>query len=168
MRLMLATTLVVVTLHAPAAAQPADDAINTVYAQLKASRLQGSIPGMTAHFAPEALLIDSRPGPALRGSELAERLAPQVERLAREGGRVETQYRIERRSVSGDVAVDAGFMRMAVVRPGAEPMVRIARFMVTMRRGNDGQWRIIGDAAMPATEAAWGALTPVAGLHFDA
>jgi ketosteroid isomerase-like protein len=59
-------------------------------------------------------------------------------------------------------------MRQTVERPGAEPMTRYARFLVTMQRGSDGAWRIIGDASMRAEEAQWTALTRTEGLHFDA
>lgn len=154
---------------APAAAATAEDAvINAVYAGLARARSANDADGMAAHFSPSALLIDSRPGQAIAGSELADRLRPQAERIVAQGLRIETAYRLERRSVAGNVAVDAGYMRQSIIRPGAEPNIRYARFLVTLLREPDGAWRIVGDAAMPATEEAWNAVARREGLHYDA
>lgn len=154
--------LVLLGAAAPAFAHPEDAAIDAVYERLRNARAAADIEGMVAAFAPDGMLVDSRPGAPITGSELGARLAPQVERLRGEGGSIATEYRIERRQVSGDIALDAGYMRQTVNRPGHEPMTRYARFLVTMRRGADGQWQILGDASMPATEAAWAALAPAA------
>lgn len=161
-----ASTLV--ALAAPAvAANPEDGALNGVYERLTRARAAGDVPGMTGAFAPEGLLVDARPGPAIAGGELADRLAPQAARITADGVRIETAYRIERRSVSGDIALDAGYMRQSISRPNAEPMIRYARFLTTMRRGADGAWRIIGDASMPSTQEVWSGLARVDGLQFD-
>ena len=150
----------------PAAAHPEDRAINAVYASLARARTAHDVAGMTAAFAPDGLLIDARPGPAVSGAELGARLAPMAERLRAEGVAIATGYRIERRSVSGDVAMDAGYMRQTMTRSDGTAQARYARFLVTLRRGADG-WRIIGDAAMPATEAQWASAAPAEGLHHD-
>lgn len=150
----------------PAAAHPEDDAINAVYAGLVRARTAGDVAGMTAAFAPEALLVDARPGPAISGADLAERLRPQAARLTADGVRIDTGYRIERRAVNGEIAVDAGYMRQTMVRPDGQAQARYARFLITLRRGPEG-WRIIGDSSMPAPEAAWAATVPADGLHHD-
>lgn len=149
------------------AANPEDPSINAVYQRLAAARAAGDVAGMAGAFGPEGLLVDQRPGPAIAGSELAARLRPMAERLRADNVRIDTAYRIERRSVTGDVALDAGYMRQSLRRPDGQAMTRYARFLVTMRRGGDGQWRIIGDASMTADETAWTALTAREGLHFD-
>jgi uncharacterized protein (TIGR02246 family) len=149
-----------------AAANPEDAALNRVYTELAAARARHDVAGMASAFAPEALLVDPRPGPPILGTELAERLRPMAARIVADGVSLDTAYRVERRSVSGDVAVDAGFMRQTVTRPGAEPNIRYARFLVTMRRGADGAWRIVGDASMPATQAQWDAAARVGGLQY--
>jgi len=152
-------SLILLGVAAPAFAHPEDAAIDAVYERLRDARAAADIEGMVAAFAPDGMLVDSRPGAPIIGSELGARLAPQVERLRGEGGSIGTEYRIERRQVLGDIALDAGYMRQTVTVPGREPMTRYARFLVTMRRGANG-WQIIGDASMPATEAAWAALAP--------
>jgi len=168
MRLALSlASIVAVVASSALAANPEDGALNGVYERLTRARAAGDVPGMASAFAPEGLLVDARPGPAIAGSELAERLAPQAARIAADGVRVETAYRIERRSVSGDIALDAGYMRQSLARPGAEPMIRYSRFLVTMRRGMDGAWRIAGDASMPSTAEVWNGLARVDGLQFD-
>jgi ketosteroid isomerase-like protein len=163
-----AAALIALSFAAPAAAHPQDEAINGVYARLAASRVANDVAGMAAGFHPQALLIDARPGPAVLGADLAGVLAPQRERIVRDGVTVESAYRIERRQVIGeDLAVDAGYMRQAVRRPGAAENVRHARFLVTLKRGADGVWQIVGDAAMPSTAEVWTALAAQPGLRFD-
>lgn len=163
----LLASIVAAVASSAVAANPEDGALNGVYERLTRAREAGDVSGMAGAFAPEGLLVDARPGPAIAGSELAERLAPQAARITADGVRIETAYRIERRSVSGDLALDAGYMRQSLARPGAEPMIRYSRFLVTMRRGTDGAWRIVGDASMPSTAEAWNGLTRVDGLQFD-
>jgi uncharacterized protein (TIGR02246 family) len=168
MRYLLAGAVAAAVLAAPAAAaNPEDAALNRVYAGLVAARAAGDVPGMASAFAPEALLIDQRPMPPIAGADLAERLRPMAARLAADGVRVDTAYRVERRSVSGDLAIDAGYMRQSMTRPGAEPLVMYRRFLVTMRRGADGAWRIVADASMPAEQAAWDAAARVEGLQYS-
>ncbi|PZQ63676.1 MAG: hypothetical protein DI570_08005, partial [Phenylobacterium zucineum] len=123
--------------------------------------------GMAGPFHAQALLIDARPGPPVVGGDLAAVLAPQRERLVKEGVKIDTAYRVERRQVIGeDLVVDAGYMRQAMKREGAAEMVRYARFLVTMKRGADGKWNIVGDAAMPSTLEVWNGLTAKDGLQF--
>lgn len=85
-----------------------------------------------------------------------------------EGITAATRYRIERRSFAGDVAIDAGYMRQEMRRAaGAQPMTMITRFLVTLRRQADGSWRILSDASMPSTEAAWTGAVRAEGLRYD-
>lgn len=151
----------------PASAHEQDDAINTVYAKLASARAANDLKGMTGNFGAHGLLVDARPGPVISGAELEGRMKPMLERIVADKARLETAYRIERRSVIGDIALDAGFMRQTISRPGAEPMIRYARFLVTMQRSSDGNWRIIGDASMPSQQTAFDALPRQSGLHFD-
>lgn len=163
-----ALALVALSFAAPAWAHPEDAALNAVYAGLAKARAGNDVPGMASHFHPQGLLVDARPGPAVPGGELAARLAPQAERIAKDGVAIQTAYRIERRQVlEGGIALDAGYMRQALRRPGADEQVRYARFLVTLKREVDGRWKILGDASMPSTAEVWAALAPQEGLAFD-
>lgn len=153
--------------HAAMAAE-ADPALNSVYSDLARARAAHDVAGMAGAFGAEGLLVDARPGPAISGAELAGRLQPMAERIRAEGVRIDTDYRLERRSVMGDIAIDAGYMRQMMVRPDGQSTTRFSRFLVTMKKDGDGRWRIVGDASMPANQAAFDALRPVPGLHFDA
>lgn len=164
---LFAASFSLAAISVPAAAHEQDPAINSVYAKLASARAANDLRGMTGNFAAEGLLVDARPGQVISGAELADRMKPMLERLLSENGRIDTAYRIERRSVIDDIALDAGFMRQTVSRPGAEPMTRYARFLVTMKRGGDGQWRIVGDASMPAQQTAFEGVARQEGLHFD-
>ena len=158
-----------VVMASPAAAANAEDAaLNGVYSSLVRARAAGDVASMAGAFGSQGLLIDARPGPAISGAELEARLKPMADRIKADGVKIDTAYRVERRSVMDDVAVDVGYMRQTMARPGAAPMVRHFRFLVTMRRGADGNWRIIGDASMPAEEAAFADVARTAGLHHDA
>lgn len=155
-------------LAAPASAGSPDDAgINAVYAKLSQARAAHDVEGMVSAFSSDGLLVDARPGPVITGGELEGRLRPMAERVANEGIKIATSYRLERRSVMGDVALDAGYMRQTMERPNAEQTSRYSRFLVTMRRETDGVWRIIGDASMPAEQAQFDALKPVQGLYYE-
>ncbi|RAK63696.1 DUF4440 domain-containing protein [Phenylobacterium kunshanense] len=163
-----ALALVALSFATPAWAHPEDAGLNAVYAGLAKARAANDVTGMASHFHPQGLLVDARPGPALPGGELAARLAPQAERIAKDGVSIQTAYRIERRQVlEGGIALDAGYMRQAFRRPGADEQVRYARFLVTLKREADGRWKILGDASMPSTAEVWAALTPQDGLAFD-
>jgi len=150
-----------------AAASPEDGALNKVYAQLRDARAAADVPGMAGAFEAGALLIDPRSPQPLAGAELEARLRPMAARLVADGVGVQTRYRIERRSVMGDVAVDAGLMHMRFSRAAGMPQDQYARFLVTMRRQADGRWLIIGDASLPATAETWAAAQRRDGLHFD-
>ena len=149
----------------PCRAAPEDQAINAVYADLGRARAAHDIAGMSGAFADSALLVDARPGPPVSGAELADRLRPQRDRLVADGVRIQSDYRVERRSIMGDVAVDAGFMRQTLPGADGRSQTRYARFLATLRRDGD-RWRIIADASMPADEAAWNAVRPGEDLAF--
>ena len=150
----------------PCKAAPEDEGINAVYAQLARARAANDVAGMSTAFAESGLLVDARPGPVISGGELAARLQPMRDRLVTDGVRIDTQYRVERRSIMDDVAVDAGFMRQTMTRADGTASSRFARFLVTLRRDSD-EWRIIADASMPADEAAWNAVQRGEGRQFD-
>lgn len=158
-----------IVLFAPAlaSAHPQDAALNGVYGRLADSRAGNDVQGMASAFHPQALLIGAQPGPALKGADLAATLAPQRDRLVRDGVKIATAYRIEARQVlAPDLAVDAGYMRQALKRADGAEQVRYSRFLVTLRR-EGGAWRIVGDASLPATAEAWNGLAAKDGLRFD-
>ena len=164
---MTAALTLALAVAGPAAAHPQDSAINAMYAALATSRQANDVPGMASHFHPDGLLIDARPGPAVKGADLAARLAPQAERIVKDSVTIVTAYRVEKRQVLKDgIALDAGYMRQAIRREGSPEQVRYARFLVTLKREPGGAWKILGDAAMPSTAEVWTALTPQEGLMF--
>ena len=167
MKYLISLALAISVAAPAAAAHPADEAINAVYGRLAAARAASDVAGMAREFGADGLLIDARPNPALPTAELASRLAPMAARIRADNVRLETAYRVERRSVIGDIALDAGYMRQTITRPDGQAMTMYSRFLVTLRREADGAWRIIGDASMRAEEAAWNGLTRQDGLRFD-
>jgi uncharacterized protein (TIGR02246 family) len=164
----IASALACASLAPPAmSATTHDAALNAVYQNLSRARAAHDVAGMASQFGSQGLLVDARPGPAISGGELAARLEPMAARIKSEGIKLDTAYRLERRSVMGNIAIDAGYMRQTMVRPEGQPGVRYARFLVTMQRDGQGRWRIIGDASMPADQAAFDGVARVDGLHYD-
>jgi ketosteroid isomerase-like protein len=158
----------VLTLTAPASSVDAEYAeMNAVYVDLASARAAHDVTRMTAAFVHDGILVDARPGPAISGSELTKVLQPFTERLKGEGVLVDTDYKIERRTLVGETAVDAGYMRQTMTRPNGQTGVRYARFMVVMKRQPDGSWKIFGDASMPSTAEAFNAVPRTPGLHYD-
>lgn len=148
-------------------AHPQDEALNQIYGRLIAARAAGDLAGMIGPFPAEAILIDSRKLPALGGGdELQAQLASMAARLKADNASVASSYRVERRSIRKDLAIDAGYMRMMITIPGRDPMVRYARYLVAFQRAGDG-WQIMGDANMPSDAAAWDAVRTVPGLRHD-
>jgi uncharacterized protein (TIGR02246 family) len=150
------------------AAQAENDAINAVYERLVQAKAEISARRVAEAFDENATLITPRPGPPIRRNELQQGLESMAARMADGKVRVSTSYRIESRAVLGDVAVDSGYMRTLFAAPeGApKPMDMYSRFLVTLKRGADGSWKIIGDASLPADTAAWNNAKQAQGLAF--
>ena len=142
---------IILIASAPALAHPDDSAINALYDRIGAAKSDNDATAWVGSFAPGALIDDSRARAAANDQELKAIVTPMTERLRREGGAITVQYRVARRTVSGDTAVDSGLMRQVVTAPAADPRPIIMRFLVTLQRQPDGVWRILGDAAFSAT-----------------
>ena len=169
MKLMIQTSAVLACLiAAPASAAPDDASLNAFYEELTRERAQDIRNGARA-FHPEGLLIflgdGGRPGPVTQGSEVAARLGRMAEQMSEYGMTMTNAYRIERRSVIGDTAVDTGYMRLTQTRNGASRN-HYARFLVTLKCTH-GRWRIISDASWPSDEAAWNAVPRNDSLKYD-
>jgi ketosteroid isomerase-like protein len=93
-----------------------------------------------------------------------------AERLKADGVQVKADYRIGRRVVSGDIAVDTGYRRqtMAGSKPGGPmPGTQYHKFLVVAQRQADGSWKIVRDASLPASKEAWDAAVRTEGLKYD-
>ena len=87
--------------------------------------------------------------------------------MAADGVTFDTAFRVERRQVKGYIAVESCYMRSTVGKAGQPPAVSCSEGLVTMKRHPDGSWRIVSDATIPSTEAAWNAVKRVDGLKHD-
>lgn len=152
-----------------AAAHREDAAINGVYDRLVKAKAQNSAEAIAAAFRPEAILISSRPGPAVTGDKLRSVIAPMASRLIADGVTVSTSYRVDHRTVLGSVAVDSGFMRTLFTAPegAVKPQDMYNRFLVTLQKDARGEWKIIGDASLRSTQEEWDKAAIVPGLKHD-
>jgi ketosteroid isomerase-like protein len=171
MRFMLAGAVgVSLVAAAPAAAHPADGALNRLYEKIAAGVAANSGEEVTGAFAADAVVLDSRPGPPANGEAFRAGIARMAERLKADGVEVKAGYRVISRMVTGDVAVDVGYRRqsMAVTKAGGPvPGTQYQKFLVVAQRQADGGWKIIRDASLPASKEAWDAAERTEGLKYD-
>jgi len=169
-RLLLALTLGAASVAAaPAPGDARDDlAINHIYETVAAAVAANSGETIAGAFADDAVVMDPRPSPPAAGEAFRATVVAMAARLKAEGVGVSAQYRIERRIRSGELAIDTGYRRQAMTRPGAaEPMVQYNKFLVVARRQRDGRWKILRDASLPASKEAWDGAVRAPGLKFD-
>ncbi|HEY0312680.1 MAG TPA: hypothetical protein VGC56_09315 [Allosphingosinicella sp.] len=172
MRMMLPAVLglAFVVASVPASGHPADGALNHLYETIAAGVAVNSGEQVTGAFAADAMVLDPRPGPPASGDAFRTGIARMAERLKADGAEVKADYRIVRRMVTGDVAVDVGYRRqsMAVTRPGGPmPGTQYQKFLVVAQHQADGGWKIVRDASLPASKEAWDAAERTEGLKYD-
>lgn len=172
MRMMLPAVLggALLAVGVPASAYPADGALNRLYETIAAGVAVNSAEQVTGAFAADAVVLDSRPGPPAGGDAFRAGIARMAERLKADGVEVKADYRVIRRMVTGDVAVDVGYRRqsMAGTKPGGPvPGTQYQKFLVVAQRQADGGWKIVRDASLPASKEAWDAAARTEGLKYD-
>ena len=157
-------------LSVSATAAPREDAqINRLYEGIAAAVAVNDGAGVADGFAADAIVLDPRPGPAVRGEAFRSGMIAMAGRIKADGVKVSAAYRIESRTLSGDFAVDTGYRRQTMEAPGAgpQPRTQYSKFLVVSRRRKDGGWEIIRDASLPADEAAWNGAARAEGLKYD-
>jgi len=161
--------LVMLLAAAAALDAPPNEAVNAVYDRLVVAKNSRNAAAIVAEFDPRSIVVDPRPLPAASGASIAEPLQKMMARLTANDVKVETRYRIEKREMFGDYAVDSGYMQMRfIAKPGAgKPDDMVTRFLTTLQREPDGSYRIVGDASFLAVPGDWEKLRPVTGLHYD-
>ena len=155
------------TVAVPASAQADNASINTYYERLAHARAT-NFAAIADSFHPQGLFIflsPQGPGPIVSGEELPARAQRIAERMRADGMTMASGYRVERRSVIGDIAVDAGYMRSTQSMNG-NSRSNYARFLITLKR-DGASWRVISDAAWPSDEASYNAVPRTAGLRYD-
>lgn len=158
-------------LAAPAAAEDkADAALNRMYETIAAAVAVNSGEGVAGAFAADAMVLDPRPAAPAEGAAFRTSIQRMAERLKADGVTAKSEYRVVRRIVSGDLAVDTGYrhMTMTVAKPGGPmPGDQYHKFLVVAQRQGDGSWKIVRDASLPASKEAWDAAPRTAGLKYD-
>jgi uncharacterized protein (TIGR02246 family) len=160
-------------LSVAASAAGRDDAgLNALYEGIAAAVAVNDGAGVADRFATDAIVLDPRPEPPARGAAFRSAMTGMAARMKADGVKVRSEYRIDSRTVSGDFAVDTGYRRMTIAGggaggAGAQPMVQYHKFLVVARRQPNGGWRILRDASLPASEAAWNGAVRVEGLKYD-
>lgn len=150
----------------PVAAASVNDQVNAVYASLETARQANSVQAILKAFGENVLVVDERSPQASDHAGLEQQLTSVTERLAKDGGKIRSAYRIVRRTRSANVVVDAGLMKMSMDIPGQPARDMYRRFLVTLEQQGP-QWRIVADSSTASDAAAWNAAMPVEGLKYD-
>lgn len=152
---------------APAAADTNAD-VNAIYERM-AEGIRSHDPEMSRRtYTADAAYLPPNPGPIDQGERLHALMRGSGERLKADNVAMTISYRVVRRTLVGDTAIDMGYYRTAMKRgtDGAE-QVRYNKFLLTARREADGTWKISHDASLPSSKEAYEAAQPVAGLKYD-
>lgn len=152
---------------APVSAAPEDPALNGVYETLARGAAAASAETIAGAFADDAILLYEGRAPAMTGPAFRTSLETMSDRLKADRVRLTSEFRIERRIVSGDLAVDNGVLRRTLKRPDGTAQIQYAKFVLATRRQPDGGWKIVTDASMAASEEAWDRAVRVDGLKYD-
>lgn len=154
---------------APAAADTNTNTdVNAIYERM-AEGIRTHDPEMSRKtYTADAAYLPPNPGPIDQGERLHALMRGSGERLKADQVAMTISYRVVRRTLAGNTAIDMGYYRTTMKRgtDGAE-QVRYNKFLLTARREPDGTWRISHDASLPSSKEAYEAATPVAGLKFD-
>jgi len=152
----------------PAVAATADDAaLNGLYETLAKGAAAADAATIAGAFADDALLLYNDKGPAMQAAAFRASLTAMSERLKTDKVALVSEYRIERRIVSGDLAVDNGVLRRTLKKADGTAQTQYAKFVVAARRGAGGNWRIVTDASLPASVEAWDKAARGEGLKYD-
>ena len=151
------------------ASNPSDPGINAYYDELTRARAT-DFRQLVNSFHPQGLFIfltgPQGPGPVVTADQLPDRTRTMADQMKKAGMKLSTGYRIEKRSVVGDVAVDTGYMRTTQTMNG-KSRSHYARFLVTLKRDGE-RWRVLSDAAWVSDEATYNAVRKTDGLKYDA
>jgi len=166
-RLAPLTAVLAVFAAAPAAADTNAD-VNAIYERM-AEGIRTLDPEMSRRtYAADAAYLPPNPGPIDQGERLHALMRGSGERLKADQVAMTISYRVVRRTLVGNTAIDMGYYRTAMKRgtDGTE-QVRYSKFLLTARREADGTWKISHDASLPSSKEAFEAAQPVPGLRFD-
>ena len=146
-----------------------DIQVNAIYERIAAAaRDQDSLLSRRA-YAPDAVFLDERRPGLQVGHELHESMRGSMEALRASGAQARISYRVVRRTIQGNVAIDSGFYRVSITASDREtsPSASYRKFLLAAERREDGSWHITHDASLPSSREAYDSAQPVAGLRFD-
>lgn len=155
------------------AAQPApadvDARVNAIYERIAAGAMERD-PLLSRHsYAPDAVFLDERRPGMQVGDELHESMRGSMEALRASGAQARISYRVARRTMLGNAAIDSGYYRVSITPPDREasPSISYRKFLVAAERRDDGSWHITHDASLPSSQETYDSAQPVEGLRFD-
>lgn len=119
------------------------DVFSRAYARADVQMLMDSVYGDSAFYLP--------PGsPILRGQDQFRGQFSFLEQFARTGGEgPELSFEIIDRDYAGDLAYDIGIYTLRGPGAPTDGAATQGKFIVIWKRGEDGRWRIHGDAFSP-------------------
>lgn len=137
------------TAAAPALAEPDD-----VYRRLSHAFETLDVEVLDQVYTEDAVYLGAGNDPIARGlDEIAENFAASFKVAKENGIDVSMNFKVLHRSAGDDHAHDVGLLHWQ--ESGGASGAYYGRFMTVLRKGEDGQWRIAGNAETDATKAIW-------------
>ncbi len=155
---------------APARAD--DSAANAVYERMQASfnaTAAEAAPILETVYAPGASYLPRHKEAGIDGREtILKGMTGFLEQLRKNGGQIETKFRVVERKRLGDVYVDNGYMRTTLkMSKDAPERVMFGKFATVLARQAAGHWAFVNDADSETTNTQFDNAKPVPGLKFD-
>lgn len=146
-----------------------DAQINDLYERIDAAARDRDPELSRQAYAPDAVFLDEREATIQTGEVLHASMRESIEGLRRDGAAARISYRVVRRTVRENLAIDTGYYRVAVSPADrrAAPSIAYRKFLLAAEPRPDGRWQIIGDASLPSSQDAYDGAQPVSGLRFD-
>jgi uncharacterized protein (TIGR02246 family) len=114
-------------------------AIEEADAQQMAAFASKDIAGMTANYAPDAVILPQN-GPAVSGKENLEASFKEMANMMSD-----MKWSITKFDASGDIAYEVGTYTANIQMPGMPAMADKGKFVTVWKRQADGKWLIVVD-----------------------
>jgi uncharacterized protein (TIGR02246 family) len=142
---------------APSYGQTAASEINRVYRQFVEAHDALDADQIAPLYAAGAHNLNANGEEGVRTGRdaILENVRSLFEKARERGSDLSISFRIIDREIDGRLAYDVGYYRYESVPPEGEPVRGAGKFAAVLRRGSDGQWRFVVDAAGKAPLTAF-------------
>jgi uncharacterized protein (TIGR02246 family) len=156
-RLVALLALAAAPLAAQAPTPAATRELDAVYAAFRDAYARLDVEAVTALYAEDALYLTAGEPPVRGRAGIRAVFDAFFSGIRADGATLAIEFRIVRRDATTDLAADAGYYRLAVVRDGRAGTPSFGRFVTVIRRDREGRFRFAMDSYSGATAGEWDA-----------